>query len=198
MRWLTEFVTQPHPDLGRAGAVCPRLAPALHLGTVWLVAIRVHRAHPDDAVEAGRLLMRVFDALPGTGERSSHALLGFFPDLAATAAAAFIDVGHRLLRPEVAARGLMLGEFHPASTVGGVHNRDFPVMRCPVPMFAVRVMTPHDLLFADQPGTPPADRLAYLEQFARHVGPRLRPPGQDDLRARLTAARDALPPGDPL
>ncbi|WP_405855758.1 hypothetical protein OG361_21125 [Streptomyces sp. NBC_00090] len=189
MRWVTEFVTQPHPDLGRSGAVCPRLEPAIRANTVWLVALTVHGTTPADAADAGRLLLDLFEEVAAGPHRSSTALLGFFPGLPGERAADFIDGGHGLLRPESVERGLMLGEFHADSTVGGVHNRAFPVMQCPEPMFAVRAMTPHDLLFADQPGTPPADRLSYLLAYQRHIGPRLSPAAREGLEAKVSAAR---------
>lgn len=196
MRWLEEFVTQPHPDLGRTGAVCPRLAPAIRANTVWLVAVDVHGSTPAHAADAGRLLLEAFEDIAAGPHRATTTLLGFFPGLEGEHAADFIDGGHRMLRPEAVERGLMLGEFHAGSTVGGVHNRAFPVMRCPEPMFAIRVMTPHDLLFTDQPGTPPADRLTFLLAYQRHVGPRLSPAAREDLQARLGTARQALPSGE--
>lgn len=198
LEWLEHFVTRPHPDLGRTGAVCPRLAPALRGQTVWLVAIALTGASPDHAVEAGRVLGHLFDDLVTQEQRQSAALLGFFPDLPAPAAAAFIDGGHRLVRPWFVERGLMLGEFHPTSTVGGVHNRDLPVMRCPAPMFAVRAITPHDLMFLDQPDTPPVDRLAYLEAFRRHVGARLNPAARSGLQSRIDDVRAVVTSGGPL
>ncbi len=196
MRWLEEFVTQPHPDLGRSGAVCPRLAPAIRANTVWLVAITVPGFTPRHAADAGRLLVDIFEDVAAGPHRASTALLGFFPGLPDEHTADFIDGGHLLLRPEAVECGLMLGEFHADSDVGGVHNRAFPVMRCPEPMFAIRAMTPHDLLFADQPGTPPADRLSYLLAYQRHIGPRLSPAAREGLEAQLSAARQALPSGE--
>ncbi|MGW7530268.1 DUF6875 domain-containing protein [Streptomyces sp. NPDC054783] len=196
MRWVEEFVTQPHPDLGRSGAVCPRLAPAIRANTVWLVALTVHATTPADAAEAGRLLLDLFEEVAAGPHWSTAALLGFFPGLPGEQAAGFIDGGHGLMRPEAVERGLMLGEFHAHSTVGGVHNRAFPVMQCPEPMFAVRAMTPHDLLFADQPGTSPADRLSYLLAYQRHIGPRLSVAAQDGLEAKVSAARQALSSGE--
>jgi hypothetical protein len=192
VRWLEEFVTQPHPDLGRPGAVCPRLAPAIQRNGVWMVAVTVPGFASEHACDAGRLLRHVFENVAAGQDRTTTALLGFFPGLPPEQAAGFIDGGWRLLRNEFVEQGLMLGEFHKGSTVGGVHNRALPVMRCPEPMYAIRVMTPHDLLFADQPGTPPADRLAFLLAYQRHVGPRLGPTGSEDLRKRLAAARQAL------
>lgn len=196
MRWVEEFVTQPHPDLGRSGAVCPRLAPAVRANTVWLVAVSVPASTPGHAADAGRLLLELFDDIATGPHRATTALLGFFPDLPSEHAAEFIDRGHSMLRPEAVERGLMLGEFHASSTVGGVHNRAFPVMQCPEPMFAIRAITPHDLLFADQPGTPPADRLSYLLAYQQHVGPRLSPAAREGLETKLRAARQALSSGE--
>jgi hypothetical protein len=195
VRWLQDFVIQPHPELGRPGPVCPRLAPALRADTVWLVSVAVPGFSADDAVAAGRALMTVFEDVAAGSHRISSALLGFFPGLPDEKAADFIDGGHRTLRPEFVDQGLMLGEFHAGSSVGGVHNRAFPVMRCPAPMYAVRAMTPHDLLFADQPGTPPADRLDFLLAYQRHVGCRLSATLHDALRDRIANAYQALPSG---
>jgi len=197
LEWLDRFVTRSHPDLGRPGAVCPRLAPALRTDTVWLVAIALTGASPDHAVEASKVLGRLFEDLATREQRQSAALLGFFPNLPARNSADFIDGGHRLVRPWFVERGLMLGEFHPTSTVGGVHNRDLPVMRCPAPMFAVREITPHDLMFLDQPDTPPVNRLAYLEAFRRHVGARLNPAAWVGLQSRIDDVRAALTSGGP-
>jgi hypothetical protein len=198
IRWLEDFVTRPHPDLGRLGPVCPRLAPALRADTVWLVSVAVPGFSAGDAVTAGRALMTVFEDVAAGSRRASTALLGFFPGLRDEKAADFIDGGHRRLRAEFVEQGLMLGEFHAGSSVGGVHNRAFPVMRCPAPMYAVRAMTPHDVLFADQPGTPPADRMDFLLAYQRHVGSRLSPALRDALRTRIASADQALPSGGSL
>jgi hypothetical protein len=185
LQWLEQFVTRPHPDLGRPGAVCPRLASSLHADTVWLTAITVTGVSPEHAIAAGHLLRHLFEDLAGGPRRQSAALLGFFPELPAQHAADFIDGGHQLLRPWFVEHGLMLGEFHPTSAVTSVHNRAMPVMRCPAPMFAVRAITPHDLIFLDQPGTSPGARLAHLRNFGTHVGARLSPAARADLQARI-------------
>jgi hypothetical protein len=183
--WLEQFVTRPLAELGRTGAVCPRLAPALRADTVRLVTIAAAGTSPGHAAGAGRLLMRLFENLVGDADRQPAALLGFFPDLPEQLAADFIDDGHRLLRPSCIARGLMLGEFHPASTVTSVRNRAVPVMRSPVPMFAVRAITPHDVLFLDQPHIPLADRLRDLRHLRTHVDARLSPASRVDLQTRI-------------
>lgn len=178
IEWLNTFVTQPHPDLGRPGAVCPRLAPALRRNLVHLVAIRTTTASVDEAVEKGSALPALYQEL-FTDEESHRngALLAFFLDLPTQAAPEFIDGGHARLRMDFVARGLMIGEFHPLSTVTSVHNGEFAVMRCPAPMLVVRALSRHDLLFLDRPGTPAGERAQYLTHVLHHLGDQL--PGAD-------------------
>jgi hypothetical protein len=123
-------------------------------------------------------------------EFRSGALLAVFPDLPADAAPTFIDEGHARLRMEFVSRGLMLGEFHPHSPVGSVYNPQLPVMRSPVPMFAIRALSRHDLLFLDRPTTPPADLARYLRHLLRLVGDQLTSTDLDRIQARLAQLED--------
>jgi len=174
IEWLETFVAQPHPQLPRTGHVCPRLAPALARNLLWLVAVRTDRSDPEGAHATGRHLAELFEALfPRPEELRAGALLALFPHLDPAEAGPFIDGGHRRLRMSFVERGLMLGEFHPASTVASVRAPDLLVMRCPVPMFAVRAMSRHDLMFLDRPECPPDQLHAYLRHYLRHVGDQL-------------------------
>ncbi|MEV4872804.1 DUF6875 domain-containing protein [Streptomyces syringium] len=175
MEWLTTFVARPHARLGRPGDVCPRLAPALRRNFIRLVTLRTGPApQPGDAYAKGLALAVLYRRLFPEEEAFRHgALLCILPDLRPEAVARFVDDGHRLLRMDFVARGLMIGEFHPASTVGSVHNPQLKVMRCPVPMFAVRALTRHDQLFLDRPGTPDPIRAQYLRHLLDYLGGRL-------------------------
>jgi uncharacterized protein DUF6875 len=61
-------------------------------------------------------------------------------------------------------------------------------MRSPVPMFAVRALTLHDLMFLDRPHTLPADRLEYLRLYLHHLDPELSDKARRDIRDRIAAA----------
>ncbi|MBX7268875.1 hypothetical protein KIF24_24505 [Micromonospora sp. Llam7] len=183
LRWLDEFVAAPHPDIKRPGDVCTRLRYAMDRDLVWLVTIRTQRSDRGEAVEKGLYLPALFrEIFNEQTDFRSGALLAFFPDVQPAATAAFIDGGHQVLRMEFVRRGLMLGEFHPSSTVASVRNPNFQVMRAPAPMYAVRAMTPHDLMFLDRPETPPAERVQYLRHFLEHLGGQVNP----TLHARVT------------
>jgi hypothetical protein len=191
LAWVQEFVLQAHPHLGRPGAVCPRLAPAIRRNLVRLAAIRTVSTSVDEAYDIGLSLGALYrDLFPTPGEYQSGALLAVFPDLPSDAAGAFIDGGHARLRMHFVAGGLMIGEFHPQSPVASVHNPQLLVMRCPVPMFAVRALSRHDLLFLDRPTTPPDDRARYLHHLVQHVGAQLTRTDHDRIQRSLAAAGD--------
>ncbi len=182
--WVANFVLQQDERLGRPGAVCPRLASSIDANLVQLVAIQVPGNSIDDAVEVGHALADLYVELFDETTFRRGALLAVFPDLDPADAAEFIDAGHARLRPEFVRRAMMLGEFHPTSTVGSVHNRAFTVMQSPVPMFAVRALTTHDALFLDQPGP---DRDELLGHYLDHLGDRASTTVLGHVQARLTA-----------
>ncbi|MCZ1012219.1 DUF6875 domain-containing protein [Streptomyces lydicus] len=189
LEWLDRFVIQPHPDLGRPGAVCPRLAPALRRNLVRLVAIRTASVSVDEAVDKGSALAGLYEDLFTEPEAfRAGALLAFFPDVPPQAAPEFIDGGHSRLRMDFVARGLMIGEFHPLSTVTSVRNPEFAVMRCPVPMFAVRALTRHDLLFLDRPDSPAWERAQYLKHLLHHLGDQFSGADLDRIHAGIAAS----------
>ncbi|MEU4833185.1 DUF6875 domain-containing protein [Streptosporangium sp. NPDC023615] len=170
LSWVEGFVAQRDPRINRAGPVCPRVGSALRADQIWLISAHAPGGRLEEARSAGRALIDLFHELfPEPRAFRAGALLCLFPDLPADLAAGFIDEGHRLLRMEFVSRGLMLGEFHPDSRVASVHNPDFLVMRSPVPMFAVRALSPHDLLFLDNPATPPHIRIEYLTWYLHYL-----------------------------
>ena len=183
LAWMNEFVLQPDTRLSRPGAVCPRLAPTVRRNLLWLGSIKALSFETEDAVRLGREMIPWFGEFFATNEAfRAGSLLAVFSDVPMDKGAQFIDQGHRRLRPHFVRAGLMLGEFHPHSTVGSVRNPDFPVMRSPVPMFAVRALTVHDLMFLDTEQTPAVQRREYLELYLKYVGDEI----SEKARARVT------------
>jgi hypothetical protein len=190
LRWLDDEITQPDERIGRRGARCPRVRPALRADTLWLVTIRTNTGQFAEAVAKGSYLAGLFTELAGAPAAAGDGcLLALFPDVEPDHAGQFIDGGHAALRMQFVAAGLMLGEFHPRSTVGAVRNPQLPVMRSPWPMFVVRALTVHDLMFLDQPRTPPAERLQYFDHYRRHLQDRLDPEQRRRLAAAISAAQ---------
>lgn len=187
--WVRDFVGRRDPRIMRPGAVCPRVGNALRTNTIRLVSAHTPASSLEEAQETGRALIGLFhEQFPTPQARRTGALLCLFPELDPARAGEFIDEGHRLLRMEFVRRGLMLGEFHPESLVASVHNPDFVVMASPVPMFAVRAISPHDLLFLDTPAHPAAARAEYLTWYLHYLDHQL----GEESRRRVAARLDAL------
>lgn len=172
--WLDSFVLQPNDGLGRPGHVCPRLGPVVNANRLTFVTMSTPDAELSTAYAAGQQLADLYRSLyPDTADHKSAALIAVFPDLPEAEAGPFIDGGHKLLRMEYVGQGLMLGEFHPTSGVASVRNDQLPVMQAPVPMYAIRGITPHDIMFLDRPTEDPQRRISYLEHYLHFVGPQL-------------------------
>jgi len=150
-QWLRSCITRPHPELGRPGAVCPFVAPALATDKVTIAAYRFG-AEPslermtralEQAIECFRELVREQD------EPDLVSLIVAFPDLG-PAHWRLIDDGHSANKTRFVADGLMLGQFHPACEAPAAHNPAFPVNRAPIPLMVIRHMAVHDILFLEE------------------------------------------------
>jgi prolyl-tRNA editing enzyme YbaK/EbsC (Cys-tRNA(Pro) deacylase) len=172
--WAREYLCQPHPDLGRSGAVCPYVQSSLEK---CLFLLTVFPGDNFDQEEVIRRVMQYRDwflALePRNGpEAMFKTILMLFPDLPLAAAPRLIDATQHKLKTEYVKKGLMIGEFHgtpPAKA--GLWNPDFRPLRSPAPLLAIRHMVPSDFPFLK------GDKecvLPYLELFGGQEPPHIK------------------------
>jgi hypothetical protein len=172
--WIESYVVRPNAQLGREGPVCPRAQPSMDRNLIKFATIRTKEAAADEAVRKCEAVIGAFYALfPNRDDRTLATLLILFPDIERNKASEFIDGGHRRLRSTFVKNGLMLGEFHPQSTVPGTYNPAFRAMRAPMPLFAVRAISEHDHKFLLRPEFPLEERLECLEALLAFVGNKL-------------------------
>jgi hypothetical protein len=174
LSWLTDYLTAPHPDQGRHGAVCPYVRPALQAGTLYLAEadLAVTEAAVDDVLhECGRAFAALAPGDDPPGRTS--ALVASFPQVAPGDAARLLGGVLVRVKPAFVAAGLMLGPVYPGNQVPGAHNPRFRPMRGPVPLVAIRHLMESDLPFLDRPGDPADVRARYVSSYLHHVGPRL-------------------------
>lgn len=196
INWIERFVLKEYSEINRPGAVCPLLARTIKANLLWLVAITSHTQSANEAYQKGQYLADLYPQIfKRPREHRLGALLTIFPNLDPGCASNFIDDGHRRLRMDFVRRGLMIGEFHLLSPVGSIHNPDFMVMRCPVPMFAVRALSPHDVKFLGRDEIPPGERAQYLTYYLKHLGPTLNPAMRGRVEKSLSTARQATHTG---
>lgn len=149
--WLASYVSQPHPDLGRPGPVCPFVAPAVAAGTVFYVACRFDgEATLERMTDALDEALRCFQLLAWQEEKVELAsLVVIFPDLA-EADWHLIDDSHSANKTKFVEAGCMIGQFHPTCDEPAARNPDFPVNRAPLPLIVIRHIASHDILFLDE------------------------------------------------
>ena len=193
--WLRETVGEPSPDIGRSGAVCPFTNPALKAGAMDLTL----RYDVDGDPEHIRAIM--VDTLhrftsrgrgvdhPSRATRLECEIVAF-PALAAEHWS-LIDKVHPELKDLSVDLGLMLGQFHPRCDEGAVRNPLFPVARSPFPLFAVRFMAPHDILFLNK-------RRQWFERYRKRFPAEASGAFRDGLVRELAErARDRFGVPDP-
>lgn len=146
--WLDEYIDAPHPDIGRDGQVCPFVAPALRADSLRLVSYLWPEPPALPTMLAFiRVAIRRFIAMPWSSPNSNlHALVVAMPDLPVEGWS-LIDEGHEAAKDDAVAGGIMLGQFHPRCAAPAARNPLFPVNRSPFPLFAIRHMALHDILF---------------------------------------------------
>jgi hypothetical protein len=188
MNWVENFLAKPHPDLGRAGPVCPFLPRALKLNTIRLAAIRaknLDQQHIEEIVKSYRNFF--LEMKPEEGEVALYkAIILIFPDVNIEDAFKLIDGVQKKLKPFFVEGGLMLGEFHKRNESPGLHNPNFRPLRSPIPMLGIRFMMESDLPFLQLMSDEPYLRIRYLEAYLQRMGNVIKD------ETKLSKARQAL------
>lgn len=184
--WMHDFLSQPHPELGRKGAVCPFVPVALEKDSIQMAQI----VDPNPSVESVEATIRRFRDLflvtePTRGpEAINKAFVVVFPNLSADSAG-LVDVVQGRLKKEFIDCGLMLGEFHTTNKKAGLRNAEFHPLRSPLPMLGMRQMVDSDLPFLDLAEYPPQLRASFLRSYLFRLGGSL-------SQARFDQAMDGL------
>lgn len=148
-RWMTSYLMTSHPELGRAGEVCPFTGRAYRLDTI---RIGVSSAASGDIAAAKKDMedaLRQFSLIPcdPTTKHLRTIVVGF-PNLNDENGMTALKAAQDHLKLRCLWRGLMIGRFHPASEDRGLWNRDFRPMRSPIPLLAIRHLVRNDAAFA--------------------------------------------------
>ena len=161
LRWADEYLAKPHPRLGRDGAVCPFVPPSIR-SNVFFLAIHAEVDDTTTIEEIEALLasyVDVFFATEPTGEpeRLLKTFLPAFPQMSPQRAF-ILDEVHARMKSFFVQQGMMIGQFHPLCQAVAARNPDFPNKISPVPLFALRHIAVHDILFL-------SSRRAWFERY---------------------------------
>ncbi|UPW04611.1 hypothetical protein M1C57_00485 [Rhodococcus pyridinivorans] len=145
-RWASGYLTEPNPDLGRSGPVCPFVRPSI--GKQLFGAAFVHGSGIG-AGALGTIVEDQFDLYTTLSreddrDRSLKTLVTVLPDLTGFEV---IDVVHTEFKSRFVEHGFMLGQFYPGCTQPGLWNHDFHPLDAPLPMLVARHMMTTDFPF---------------------------------------------------
>jgi hypothetical protein len=152
LNWIQSYICQPHPQLGRKGAICPFAEPAIDKNMLDMVFHYDVDGQSVAEVEAitQKYIHLFLDHYPlDRPDAILQTLLVVFPNIPIERSTV-IDDAHQTLKSAFVQRGLMLGQFHMTCPEPAVRNPDFPAMVSPLPFFAIRHMAQHDVLFLHQ------------------------------------------------
>jgi heptaprenyl diphosphate synthase len=161
--WAKEYLAQPHPELGRKGAVCPFITKTLAAGR-FLVTVHPEVTRSEAQIRdivlshADEFLRRY----PKSTGDTSTSLLIVLPNLL-PAAHGLVDAIHADTKTHLMKQKLMVAALHPRSTHPAIWNPAFPVLRAPLPCFAIRHMVVHDIVFVGH-------NLSAFQRYDREFG----------------------------
>lgn len=170
--YVSRVLTRPDPTLGRSGAICPFVGSALLDDMITLSVLPAREADTAMLHQAAVAVMSGFRPMDGRASRSEalRAVIILLPHLDPADAADMIETVQKALKPDMVARGLMIGEFYPGCTAPGLNNPDFRPADTSIAFLAIRRMTAGDLPFL-------INDVAFMDSYLALFG--------DDGRRRL-------------
>ncbi|GAC1433595.1 MAG: hypothetical protein NVSMB54_31460 [Ktedonobacteraceae bacterium] len=170
--WVESFLCNPHPQLGRAGVVCPYTEYSMKNDYFWLTVCRGKELSINDVYKSVMRYRDWFLKIETQSNKRAYfkTMLILFPDIQVGDASKIVDTIQQKLKPEFVAKGLMIGQFHPSCPEPGLWNQDFRPLQSPVPMLAIRHMVLSDFPFLKQD-----ERLisSYLKVFGDAIPQRV-------------------------
>lgn len=139
--WVEAFVVRPHPDLGRAGPVCPFTPQAIDHGTLWLAAERSAGLGTPGLVQLVSGYQRALLANPPVeGDAAvNKSIVIVFTDLPATQASDFFAGAlEQIAVPSYVEQGLVMGPFFEGNEGTAIYNPGFRPFQSPVPLLLIR------------------------------------------------------------
>jgi hypothetical protein len=166
--WASTYPTNPHPDLGRAGVVCPYMVRTIRRGYLDVRSFDATQGDVPFLALARQVRAEMTARSDQVGSDCVYlaALIVPYglpdPDLKAMVARV-----HATVKPEFIEAGFMAGEFWPEHQTIGLHNDDFRPFASPIPMFGIRPVVPADVhFFVKQEPTPQA-RQTQLQRYRK-------------------------------
>lgn len=184
-RWSKDYLTKPHPDLGRPGAVCPWVEKSIQRRLFHLTIMPDAHLREGEVERTFRVLREHFQRMEPVAfnEGQYKAIVTIFTGLPSATESEYIAELHERLKPAFVEQGLMLGEFFSTSVKTGLRNPEWHPLRSSPPLLVIRHMVRPDIAFL-------SDNKQFVQAYLR----RFPQEGCTELRNFIERARARLTP----
>lgn len=157
LAWVQDFLVEPHPMMKRSPSsagepICPFAKAALSENALYMTFHHEVNGKSTELIESIVLSYRdpFKKATPfQQKERLKKALLIVFPEIPAEETEV-LDLVHTSVKSQFVRDGLMAAQCHARCDGRSVHNPALKVYASPYPLFALRHMAMHDILFLEE------------------------------------------------
>ncbi len=150
MTWIKSFIIMPHENLGRPGAVCPYVKPAIREKLMYLTVCPLPETPTEDDIFNSMLIYgNIFQRMePTEGDLSKlRTIVIALPDIPDEHAQALMEPAHKRLKTELLKHNMLIGQFYPGCQIPGSWNPHFLPLQSPIAMFAIRTFIESDWRF---------------------------------------------------
>jgi hypothetical protein len=188
--WAMTYLTEPHPELGREGPVCPFTGTSISKEMFWVGCMDRSDLSAEDIERTTASMVAAFHRVPPTDGPDAlfKTILILFP---AVTDYSMIDEAQRRLKENSVAAGLMIGQFYPGCEEPGIRNREFKPLRSPLPLLAIRHMVSSDLPFL-------TTKVVWIEEYLKKFAPAIPASVRSVMAAKLGTRNTEVPAVAPV
>ncbi|SDY10810.1 DUF6875 domain-containing protein [Thermoactinomyces sp. DSM 45892] len=147
--WIYNTIAVPDVQMNRKGAVCPFVPYSLDRDLLYLTSLERPLSKESEAIEYMHTQLQDFldiEPCQPNEDASYKSLLVAFPHCLEDSEKIVKEV-RVAIKPHFLRFGVTCGEFYSSNNDRSVRNSDMLIAQSPVPLIAIRYLTPHDKLF---------------------------------------------------
>jgi len=144
--WISEFLCNPHPSLGREGNVCPFTREAINKDTIYFSLEKALYLDHEKEVKKIASQIRLFKTFKVNSCDEYKVIINAYPYLDKSEYIK-IELIQNELKPLFVEENLMIGQFYPGCKEKGLWNDRFFPLDSPISLLAIRNMAITDIAF---------------------------------------------------
>ena len=149
LQWAKEYISQPHPDLGREGPICPFVPPSIKKDLFY---VTLHYEVDGSSLDILKYIILSYSDMflsyfpTNEPDKIYKTIIAVFPNIS-DEKSPILDEMHKEIKDDFVKKGMMIGQFHKNCPELAARNPLFKISVSPLPLVAMRYMSIHDILF---------------------------------------------------